>query len=345
MTQRQTVLLTGITGFIAKHIALNLLNAGYDVVGSVRSESRGQEVRDAVAPHLLPSVDLEKSLRFVALDLGQDGGWDDAMRGVDILMHTASPFPLAPPKSEDDLIRPAVDGTLRALRAANKAGIQRVVLTSSFAAVMFAKLPTDRAVFNESDWSDTSDPAIDAYSKSKTLAEKAAWDFVRDQAPDMALTTINPVMVLGPPLDIHFGSSVEVVQRLLGAKDPMVPRFGFSCVDVRDIAKMHVQALGLPETNGKRILGVDRFMWFAEMAEALKQRFPDRKLVTRQAPNFFIHLMGVFDKSIRQIIPNLGKRFDGSNARAKELFAMEFIKTEDSLAATANYLIDHDQVG
>ncbi|MEE9427414.1 MAG: aldehyde reductase [Paracoccaceae bacterium] len=344
MAKQQTVLLTGSSGFIAKHIALNLLNAGYSVVGSVRSLSRGDEVRAAVAPHLDKGVDLDKNLRFVALDLGRDDGWDAAMEGIDVLMHTASPFPLQAPKDENELIRPAVDGTLRALRAAHKAGITRVVLTSSFAAVMRAKLPAGRTVFDESDWSDPKDPNIDAYSKSKTMAEQAAWAFARDMAPDMALTTINPTMVLGPPLDIHFGGSVEVVQRMLQAKDPMLPRFGLGCVDVRDIAEMHVRAISNPQSEGKRILGIHSFRWFTELTQALKTRFPDRKIVTRQAPDFMVKFLALFDSTIRGIVPDLGKRFDASNERAKKILGMEFISADDSVIATAEFLIDHDKV-
>ena len=344
MTKQQTVLLTGSSGFIAKHIALNLLNAGYDVVGSVRSLSRGDEVRAAVAPHLNKGVDLDKNLRFVALDLGRDNGWDAAMEGIDVLMHTASPFPLKAPKDENELIRPAVDGTLRALRAAHKAGITRVVLTSSFAAIMRAKLPAGRTVFNESDWSDPKDPNIDAYSKSKTMAEQAAWAFARDMAPEMALTTINPTMVLGPPLDVHFGGSVEVVQRMLQAKDPMLPRFGLGCVDVRDIAEMHVRAISNPQSEGKRILGVHSFRWFNELTQALKTRFPDRKIVTRQAPNIMVKFLALFDSTIRGIVPDLGRRFDSSNDRAKEILGMEFISADDSVIATAEFLIDHNKV-
>lgn len=344
MAQNKTVLLTGASGYIAKHIVLNLLNSGYDVVGSVRTLSRGDEVRAAVAPHVDDGVDLNKSLRFVALDLGKDDGWDDAMQGIDMLMHTASPFPLKQPRDENELIRPAVDGTLRALRAAHRAGIKRVVLTSSFAAVMKASLPDGRAIFDESDWSDPNSPTIDAYAKSKTLAERAAWDFVRDEAPDMALTTINPVMVLGPPLDVHFGGSVQLIERMLSGKDPMVPNYGLGCVDVRDVAQMHVRALSAPATHGKRVLAVDSFLWFKELTAILKKQFPKRRIATRQAPDFLIRLMGMFDAAIRQIIPDLGKRFDVSNARAREMLNMEFIPAERSLQETAAYLVENKLV-
>ncbi len=176
------------------------------------------------------------------------------------------------------------------------------------------------------------------------MAEQAAWHFVRDQAPEMALTAINPTMVLGPPLHVHFGGSVEVVQRALRAKDPMVPNFGLAIVDARDIAEMYVLALCTPQSYGKRILGVSSFLWLVEIGQLLKKQYPDRKIVTRLAPNFFIRLMGVFDAAIRGIVPNLGKRFDASNERAKELFGMDFISAEESLIATTQFLIDHDRV-
>ena len=342
MTRSQTVLLTGASGYIAKHIALKLLNAGYTVVGSVRSLPRGDEVRAAVAPHLTSTDDLDKRLRFVALDLGQDAGWAEAMDGVDILMHTASPFPMTQPKNEADLIRPAVDGTLRALKAAHAAGIKRVVLTSSFAAMMESDLHPGKSAYDEENWSDPNRPTISPYTKSKTLAERAAWDFVRDEAPDMALTTINPTMVLGPPLDTSFGTSVQIIQRLLRAKDPMLPRFGLAIVDVRDVAEMHVRALSRPESIGKRFLAADRFFWFQEIAETLSARFPNRRVVTRLAPNFLIRILGIFDKAIAQIVPILGVRFDVSNARAREILNMDFIAGATSIIQTAEFLIEND---
>lgn len=342
MTQSKTVLLTGASGYIAKHIALKLLNAGYIVVGSVRSMARGVEVRAAVAPHLTSTDDLDRRLRFVALDLGQDQGWSDAMEGIDILMHTASPFPMTQPKNEADLITPAVEGTLRALKAAHAAGIKRVVLTSSFAAIMESDLPPGKAAYDEENWSDPSRPAISPYTKSKTLAERAAWDFVRDHAPDLALTTINPTMVLGPPLDTNFGTSVQVVQRLLRAKDPMLPRFGLAIVDVRDVAEMHMRALLTPASAGMRILAADRFFWFQEMAETLKEQFPNRRIVTRRAPDFVVRILAVFDKAIAQIVPILGVRFNVSNSRAREILGMEFIPGTTSITETADFLIEND---
>ena len=243
----QTVLLTGASGYIAKHIAVQLLNAGYAVRASLRNLNRADEVRAAVLPHVTGAVG--DRLTFVALDLEQDAGWAEALKGVDALMHTASPFPLAQPKDPQDLIRPAVQGALRALKAAQAAGVTRVILTSSVVAVMGDPLTTGKTTYDEADWTRSDDPQATPYALSKTLAERAAWDYVRDHAPQMQLTTINPGLVIGPPLDKHFGSSVSVVERFLNAKDPMLPRFGLPTVDVRDVALAHVRALATPSCS------------------------------------------------------------------------------------------------
>ena len=204
----RTILVTGATGYIGKHIVLCLLDAGHTVIGSARSVSRDAEMRSALAPALKDPTALER-YRTVALDLNSDDGWSEAMQGVDVLMHTASPFPISPPKNPDDLIRPAVDGMLRALRSAHAAGVRNVVATSSSAAIMGAA--ETKETFDETDWSDPGKPGISAYSLSKTLAEQAAWNFVRTEAPEMRLSIINPCLVLGPPLDSTFGTSVALI--------------------------------------------------------------------------------------------------------------------------------------
>ncbi|MEJ6404369.1 NAD-dependent epimerase/dehydratase family protein [Yoonia sp. 2307UL14-13] len=339
----QTVLLTGATGYIAKHIALQLLNAGYDVRGTVRSISRAAEVADAVRPHLNGTTDLDTRLTCVALDLSRDDGWDEAMAGVDILMHTASPFPLVQPKDADDVIRPAVDGALRAVKAAHNAGVKRIVMTSSTAAISGCALSTGQTAYDENNWTDTTDDRVNPYGKSKTLAERAVWDYAKEY-PELKVTMINPGFVVGAPLDKTFGTSVEVIARILRAKDPMVPQFGFTCVDVRDVAETHVTVIDKPETHGQRIMIVDRFMWFVDMAKAIKAAYPNRKVVTRVAPNFFVRLLGIFDPAVRSIVPDLGKRQAMDNARAAATLGRPMRPVPEAVVDTATYLIDEDLV-
>jgi dihydroflavonol-4-reductase len=339
MQEIRTVLVTGATGYIAKHIVLQLLQAGYTVRASLRTPARAGEVRDAVLPHLGALGEVASRLSFVTLDLGNDEGWPQALAGVDALIHTASPFPLEQPADAQDLIRPAVDGTLRALRAAKAAGVKRVVLTSSNAAVSNAEPPQGRP-FDERDWSAPGYKTETPYILSKLKAEQAAWDFVKTEAQDIDLTVINPVFVLGPPLDRHYGTSIRVIERFLRGKDPMLPDIGFNCVDVRDIAQMHVRALGVPQSIGMRILGSAGFLTFQDMAKAMKERFPQRRIPTMVAPHWFIKLLGLFDKAIASIIPALGRRESISNARAREILQMEFRDPRTSVVEAAQFLVE-----
>jgi dihydroflavonol-4-reductase len=344
MTARQNVLVTGASGFIAKHIVSQLLNAGYRVRGSVRSARRGQEVVNAMRPTLKDPNNLDQRLELVELDLSRDEGWNQAMSDMNVLMHTASPFPIEQPSNEEEIIRPAVDGTLRALRAAHRAGVNRVVITSSSVTIMVKELEPGRQVLDETDWTDLSDARAIPYVKSKTLAESAAWEFVKTHAPEMELTTINPAFVLGPPLDAKIGTSLKVVQRLLRCKDPMLPNFGFPTVDVRDIAVMHIRALERPETIGKRIIGGDQFLWFVDMAKMLQKAYPDRKMVTRKAPNFVVRFLSLFDREIRTIVHTLGREDRISSDRARTMLDMQFIDTRDSLKASAEFLVRNELV-
>jgi dihydroflavonol-4-reductase len=335
-----TVLLTGAGGYIGKHVALQLLNKGYDVRASVRDLKRSQEIKDAITPHLASGVDLEKSLTFVLLDLNKDSGWDEALAGVDVLMHTASPFPIASPKNEDEIIRPAVDGTLRALRAAKAAGVKRVVLTSSVAAIYGCDLPTGVSEFDETMWTDVTHPVGSvAYTKSKTLAEKAAWDFIKSEASDIALTTINPVLVMGAPLDRHYGSSISVVERVLKGKDPMLPDLRFGIVDVKDVAKMHVECIDVKSTFGQRILASSGTLSFVQIAEIIKSAYPESKTKTGKAPNLLIKFLANFDADIKAVLPMLGKPMLVSNKKAKSLLGMTFISAETSVKDSAAFLI------
>ena len=340
-----TVLLTGASGYIGKHIALQLLNQGYSVRASVRSLAKSAEVIGAVKPHLLDGSKLDTRLTFIELDLEKDAGWDSALNGVDVLMHTASPFPIASPKDENELIRPAVDGTLRALNAAQAAGIMRVILTSSNAAVYGCDLPEGMSAYDETLWTDVTHPiGRVAYTKSKTLAEQAAWNFVEKHAPEIQLTTINPVLVLGAPLDSNFGSSISVVERIMKGKDPMLPDLRFPIVDVRDVAQMHVQAIKIDATKGERVLASSETYSFIEIAKYVKSLYPKSKAKTAQAPTFLIKFLSIFDGEIKAVLPLLGKPMITSNEKAKRLFGMKFIPVEVTIRESADYLVKNGRV-
>lgn len=333
----QTILLTGISGFIAKHVALKLLAAGHTVRGTVRRLDRAEGVRHALAAHLPPEA--LARLSFVQADLELDAGWPEAMAGVGVLVHTASPFPLAQPKDEMALIRPAREGTLRVLRAAHAAGVGRVVLTSSSAAI----LSDDRSrVSDEGDWCNTDLPVTTAYAKSKTLAERAAWEFC--QAQGMALTTINPGLVLGVPLDAGYGSSVGVVRRILKGRDPMMPLLGFPIVDVVDVAEMHLRAVERADTAGKRFIAANGSLSMVQMARLLKETYPTRRIPTVQAPAVLLRLMALVDPAVRSILPKLGRVEEVSNHRAVTEMGMTFTAPDAALRATADWLVKNGQV-
>lgn len=329
----KSVLLTGISGFIAKRIAFDLLQAGHSVTGSLRSLKRADEVKAALRANGIDETTLAR-LRFVTLDLNRDEGWQEAMAGIDAVIHTASPFPLAQPKDENEVIRPAVDGTLRVLKAAQAAGVTRVVLTSSMEAVMHG---TKSGPVTEADWTDVAAPTVSAYTKSKTLAERAAWDFVAKH-PEMQLTCINPGMVLGTPMDRETGSSISVITRIMSGKDPVAPDIRLPITDIADVSRAHVEALERPESIGQRYIIADRFQSMPDMARTLKAAFPDRKIATRIAPRLLLRLLALFDAEIRLILPWLGWTPTLDNTKARRELGLTITPADASILATARFL-------
>lgn len=300
----EPVLLTGVSGFIGLHCAARLLQDGRRVRGTVRSTTKEAAVRAALARVV---GDVGDRFEVAAADLSSDAGWDDAVRGCRDVLHVASPFPPAAPKHEDELIGPARDGTLRVLRACARARVRRVVLTSSMAAVQVGHDPG--RPYDERDWSKVDGP-MDAYSKSKTLAEKAAWDFVASLPPDerFELVAVNPAIVLGPLLDAQASTSLEVVGKLLRREVPGVPDLHMLWVDVRDVAAAHVLALTKPEAAGRRFVCVAGETSMHEIATTLARRFPDKRVPTRRVPDLVVRLVGLFDPTVRLVVPSLGKR-------------------------------------
>lgn len=325
------VFVTGASGFIAKHIVRELLEKGHEVRASVRSEKRKEELEG-----LFPDAKLE----FAFLDLNKDDGWTEAMEGCDVLMHTASPFPLAAPKDPQELIRPAVEGTLRAMNAAKAAGIKRVILTSSCAAIYKQADKPNMQPSDESNWTTPDDPSVGAYEASKTLAEKAAWDFVANE-PDMVLTTINPGAVFGPPMDGRFGASLELVEQLMTGKVPMAPPMDMVVVDVRDVARMHVAAIDLEAAKGERFAAVSASPRFIELAQMLNGWDASLKTPTREAPAWLLRIMALFSADAKVIAPNLGRTLAVSGRKAEETFGVPFIPVKDALIASAEAIKTH----
>lgn len=322
------VFVTGASGFIAKHVLRELFEKGYQVRASVRSDRRKQELQE-----LFP----ENGLEFATLDLTKDEGWSEALAGCDVLMHTASPFPLNAPKDPQDLIRPAVDGTLRAMKAAHAAGIKRVVLTSSCAAIYKESGKPKMQPSDESNWTTPDDPSVGAYEASKTLAERAAWDFVADH-PEMSLTTINPGAVFGPPMDDRFGASLEIVEQMMTGKVPLAPPIDMVAVDVRDVAHMHVAAIDLDAAKGERFAAVSDAPTFLQMAQMLSSWDGSLKTPKREAPVWLLKVMGLFVAEAKLVLPNVGRTLSVSGKKAEKTFGFEYIPVKDSIIAAAEAL-------
>ncbi|MCB1422357.1 MAG: aldehyde reductase [Nitratireductor sp.] len=336
MTDKR-VLITGVSGFIAGHTALEFLKAGYHVRGSVRNAAKG----DAIAAVLGQHGDISR-LEFVEADLGSDEGWAEAVKGCDCVAHLASPFPLAQPKDENDLIRPAVEGTLRVLKAAKAAGVKRFVQTSSMVAVIQGHRH-EKTSFTEDDWSNLAAPGITAYQKSKTLAEKAGRQFMAEHGSDMHYATVNPGLVWGPALDRDIGSSVEIVRMFLAGKYPGAPKLKLLVVDVRDIAKMHRLAMETGEPSGGRYLGVCGDVWMMDMARMMREELGAKanKAPKFLLPNFVIKAIGLVDAAARTAIPDLDLDWKVDNSRTRQALGIEFISPREALLASARSLIDH----
>ncbi len=336
-----TVLVTGGSGFIGSHCILQLLAGGHQVRTTVRSLKREADVRA-----LLKQGGAEPGdrLSFFAADLEKDAGWSEAVAGCDYVLHVASPFPPTLPKDENELIIPAREGALRVLRASRDAGVKRVVLTSSFAAIGYGQ-PAQHAPFNETNWTDPQGDDVRPYVKSKTLAERAAWDFIAKEGGKLELSVVNPVGVFGPVLGPDYSTSILIVQRLMDGALPGCPKLYFGVVDVRDVADLHLRAMTQPAAKGERFLAVaGDFLSMSEIATVLKSRLGDaaKRVPTRQLPNWLVRIASLRDPAVKQIVPELGKRKNATNEKAKRVLGWAPRSNEESIVATAQSLIQLD---
>jgi nucleoside-diphosphate-sugar epimerase len=332
-----TILVTGGSGFIGSHSILQLLAAGHQVRTTVRNLRREADVRATLKQ---AGTEPGNRLSFFAADLENDAGWTEAVTGSEYVLHVASPFPATVPKNEDELIVPAREGALRVLRAARDAGVKRVVMTSSFAAIGYGQKP-QQAPFNETNWTDTNGEGLTAYVKSKTLAERAAWEFIAKEGSSLELSVINPVGVFGPVLGPDYATSILLVQKLMDGAMPGVPRLYFGAVDVRDVADLHIRAMTHPAAKGERFLAVaGDFVSTLDIAKILKAHMgaAAKRVSTRQLPDFLVRLAALRDPAVKQIIPELGKRKNATGEKARRLLGWAPRSNEEAIVATAESL-------
>ena len=338
------VLVTGATGFIAGHVIHQLVEAGHEVTGTARSASKANALNKTLSAYA--GKDIRVAIR--AADLASDAGWTEACQGMDYVQHIASPIPTNLPKDHDELITPARDGAIRVLTAAKKAGVKRVVMTSSMAAVAYGWGDARPKLLTEEHWSNSGNLADNtAYTRSKTIAERAAWEYVNGDGKGLELTTINPAAVLGPVMSGDFSASVEILTQLLSGKLPGTPRVGFGIVDVRDVASAHVLAMTNPAAAGERFLVCDKFMWFSEVANTLRGQVPaayEKKLPKGELPGWVLKLMANINPAVKQVIPELNRERNVSNEKAKRVLGWQPRTAEEAIISGAKSLIAHKAV-
>lgn len=332
-----TVLVTGATGFIAKHCIAELLRNGYRVRGTVRDPVRSAEnVKRAVARAGVEA----SSIEIVAADLLKDEGWADAAQGCRYMLHVASPFPIIQPKTREELIEPARQGALRALQAAAKAGIERVVLTSSTVAVMYGSGLPHGHIYTEADWTDTERTDITPYIASKTLAERAAWEFVQSTPGAPQLAVVNPGFVQGPALDPDLSTSLEVLHLMGKGAYPAAPRVEFPVVDVRDVAALHVKAMTHAAAAGQRFLATEGSASLYGIGQRIGAVLPDlkRRVPKFEMPDPMVRTIALFDKRLRTVLPELGVARRCDNAKARTVLGHAFRPATEAIDAAAGSL-------
>ncbi len=338
-----TVLVTGASGFIAQHIVVGLLRAGYRVRGTIRALARADDLRKVITAH----VDAGDRFELVAAELTKDAGWAEAARGCRFVQHVASPLPTKTPKHPDELIVPARDGALRVLRAAVVEGVERVVMTSSVAAVLYGHARDGTKVYDERDWSQLV-PGVGAYEQSKTIAERAAWDYVERLPADqkLELVTMNPALVLGPLLGPDSSTSGELVRKLLRRELPGIPDVGYAVVDVRDVAAAHLAAMITPAAAGQRFVLAIEHAALLDLAKILARHFGPRgyKINTRRVPGWLLRLVSTWDRAARLTVQELGKRQDLSSAKAKDLLGWQPHTLDEMVIAMGESMIEHGLV-
>ena len=331
----EKVLVTGATGFIGLHCIKQLLDRGYSVNGTLRSQDRQAEVLDSLERNNTPT----RHLSLFEVDLNRDSGWDSAIRDCNYVLHVASPFVLTD-EDEDFFVKPAVEGVQRALKFSKKHNVKKVILTSSFAAI-HETLNDRQESFDEEDWSNPNKPGISFYAKSKTMAELAAWEFMEMENPDFSLTVINPVLVMGPSLSKDVGTSNSLVKNMINGSVPGTPKIHIGIVDVRDVASVHILAMESSSADGERIIVSEKELWVHEVAAILRDA-GFNKTPKVEFPKWLMKVVALFRKDLALMVPMIGKRRDVSSSKARELLGWKPMKAELSIIDTAQQLKDFD---
>ncbi|TDW51829.1 nucleoside-diphosphate-sugar epimerase [Flavobacterium sp. 270] len=332
------VLVTGGTGFVGIHCILQLLEQGYKVKTTLRSLKNQKDVIQMLKNGGISSFE---NLSFVETNLSSDLNWDEAVKDCDYVLHVASPISLAVPKTDDETIKPAVEGTLRVLKVAKNAGVKRVVLTSSFAAVGYSHNDNERLI-TEEDWTNPDDKHLSAYLKSKVLAEKAAWDFIQNEGKGLELSVINPMAIFGPLLSDKLSSGHDLLKRLFDGSLKAIPQIALGITDVRDVADLHIRAMLNPKANGQRFLALSGgILTFPEVAMLLKQNLgaQGEKVTTKIAPNWLIRFFALFNAGAKNIVPQLGRRKNASNEKAISVLNWKPRTNEEAIIAAGKSMI------
>jgi len=340
MMDKELVLVTGGSGFIAVHIIIKLMNGGYRVRATLRTISRQDEVKSMLAKG---GVTDYANLEFIQTDLTSDRNWMEAAAGATYVIHVASPTPATRPDDGDEMVKMAVDGTLRVMKAAKAAGVKRVVLTSASGSVL-AGHKSHPQIFTEEDWTDLSSN-IDAYQRSKTMAELAAWDFAKSE--NMELSAINPVAVMGPVLGQDYSHSNQIIRAMLSGKMPFLLKCGFDCVDARDVADLHLLAMTHPEAAGERFLATTgENLTYKEEAQILQRRLGSaaKKVSTKEMPDYIVKFLALFIKDLRMPATFLGQNTACSNAKAKKMLGWQPRSAEEAILATAKSMVELELV-
>lgn len=335
---KKKVLVTGVTGFLGSHTAIQLLEKGYEVIGTLRDLKRSDTLKQVIAKH----TDKVDHLSCVEADLNDSSIWLQLTKDIDYVQHIASPFPRKLPKEESELISPAKSGTLHIMKAASANKVKRVVVTSSVAAIVYGKShQTLQQVFDERHWTDeTNKKDSTPYFRSKTIAEKAAWEFMKQDRSGMELATVLPGAILGPVLEEDFGTSANIVIKILDGTSPAVPKIGFDIVDVRSVADLLIKAMEMPQAANQRYIASAGYCTFREIGQLLKQHYPTRKIPTAELPNVAVRLFSLFDPSIQPILVDLGIKRQLAIIKARKELQWQPLSVQEAILSCAKSVLE-----